>query len=144
MDTLKELTKNNAFDTFCWQGFSDKDREDFIQLIEKKFPDEIIKDILLTSKSQRDSSSFISLDSGEIYTYLKKDLNVKCLLNVNLEKLPLCEHLIVFFKTKNPLEDKNFRDKLNKFQSWTYCTIPSKEESIDVITFSDVLNGVDL
>ena len=148
MDILKELTENNAFDTIAWQGSPDKDKKDFVQLIVQKFPDEIIKNILLTSRSQREYSPFISLDSGEIYINLKQNLNVECLLDVNLEKVTSCEHLIVFFKTKNPLEYEIFRRKMNqlndKIKNWTFCTIPSKEESINAILFLDKLKGVDI
>jgi hypothetical protein len=148
MEILKELKKNNAFNTISWQGRTDKEKEDFVQLIGQSFPNEIIKDILLTSRSQIESSPFISLDSGEIYINLKKDSNVECLLDVNLEQFSFCEHLIIFFKTKNPLEYEIFRSKMNqlndKIKNWTFCTIPSNEESVDAIVFLDKLMGVGL
>jgi hypothetical protein len=137
MDILKELTKNNAFDTLCWQESNEKDREHFIKLIKEKFSEEIINNILKSSRSQREYSPFISLDSGEIYCFLRQKLKTKCLQKINLQTIPDCKHLIVFFKTRTPIEEQKFRDILNKnkFESWTFCTIPSNEESIDAITF---------
>jgi hypothetical protein len=144
-EILKELTKKNAFDTLCWQESNEKDKEHFVKLIKENFSEEIINNILKSSRSQRDSSYFISLDSGEIYLYLKQKLKTKCLHNIDLEAIQKCEHLIVFFKTKTPLKYEKFSDKLkkfddqDKFKCWTFCTIPSKEESIDVILFKEYI-----